>query len=191
MGTFLDSMKPWPLVQKLTYGPTAGLFFFFLILGLSACMCAFVLTCFLVLLSVFPHCQQLSVFLHLLVCSFASGPAAGVWVNLDQIQHACMPCPSNIHLILSLTPSFSHSLSLNSSALSGSTPQQWPGASRDQHGHTPLLTATLCLAACLAGIVQGVAKQLDNNFCQWIGERIRMTRREHPGLVLLFISVLC
>lgn len=94
-------------------------------------------------------------------------------------------------------PSSSHAASQNSMALSASLlrspSQQWPRASREQHSHPPLLTAALCQATCLARVGRGVARRLDNNFCQWNGVRIRLgtqTREVCPGLVLQLAGVL-
>lgn len=75
-------------------------------------------------------------------------------------------------------PSASHAASLNSVAVSArlfpSPSQHRPRASRDQHSHPPPLTAALCQATCLARVEQGVARRLDNSFCQWSGVRIRL-----------------
>lgn len=80
-----------------------------------------------------------------------------------------------------------------SASLLRSPSQQWPRASREQHSHPPLLTAALCQATCLARVGRGVARRLDNNFCQWNGVRIRLgtqTREVCPGLVLQLAGVL-
>lgn len=57
----LHSVKPWPPARESPYGPTAGLFSFFL--SFCLCLCVCVCTCMFSLLSVFPHCQQPSFWL--------------------------------------------------------------------------------------------------------------------------------
>lgn len=89
----------------------------FLSLSLSFCLCVCVCMRAHMRVLSFINVSSLSAAIGLAmsapVCSFALGPAAGVWVSLDQVQHTYthshIPCLSSIRLIPSLTP-FPHML---------------------------------------------------------------------------------
>lgn len=195
LAAFLRSVKPWPPVRKSPYGPTAGLFSLSLPLSACVCVCVHVLS----FISVSSLSAAIGLAVSAPVCSFALGPAAGVWVSLDQVQHIHTHTHTCSHLVQSIQhpsnpipdPSSSHAASLNSTALSAnlfhSPSQHRPGASGDQRSHPPPLTAALCQATCLARAGWGVARRLDNNFSRWNEVRSRLgtlTREECPGLIL-------
>lgn len=110
--TFSKTLAP---VGESPYGPTAGPFS--LTPSFSACVCVIVCAhaccvlyqCFLIVSSHRSGC------VHPRACSSVWGPAAGVWVRLDLVQHTHMltPCPPSIHPVPSLTPSSSPGASLN------------------------------------------------------------------------------
>lgn len=92
LAAFLHSVKPWPTVRESPYGPTAGPFS--LSLSISACVRVLrVRTCVFCPLSVFPRCQQPSVWLCLPLS------IALLWEQLPVFEWAWTKFSTHPHLV--------------------------------------------------------------------------------------------
>lgn len=181
--TFVDLTTWSSYIQRSPYGHTTGFFsvWFF--------VCIFYVPC------VFSSSASIGLASSAPFWSFLLGAAAGLCLNLDQIQPAHLPLsiqhtfnPVSDPLLFPRALLKQHGIVSQPVSQHITVPTK---SFQGPHGQPPLLTATLCLAGYLARAGHGVARQLDNNFCQWTGQRIRLTRLLCPGLVLGLVGVLC